>query len=227
MAEDMNILSNTEPVPSAGSRAIRTSPEDFKKGKRSKPKTMTVQEASKRLSFGVRAPDTMPMDNAAIAPVVAGRTPAYDPFSGQDVDPETGAEAVLKVDINEYPTNVDDMVDPPTGYVGQVQQPDRIQWVKPADVAPLVVRNQQPLKKLVMGLVDGDMHIRVQDIISSTYGVVVLLPQDSTALFMPKPGTEIKLSWDDKVEACFFPGVTFELDMIKCTALVFIKQESS
>ena len=198
-------------VPPAGSRRIRTRPEDFmKKGsKRSKARTMDVREAGKQLA-GVH-----PVPQEALMAPAAGRTANFDPFGDMDPDPETGAEARLTTT-----TTVAD--DNKPMFVGAVPNA--------ANEQPVIINSPrfappEPKRtRLIMGLTDGDMHIQVREVIVSTYGVVVLIPTDNSTMFLPKPGTEIGLSWEDKHEACYFPGVTFDLPMLQCMGLVFIKK---
>ena len=229
MLADMLRASTT--VPSAQDRVVRTRPEDFMrgkgKGKKGKPVTMDVREATQRLAFGKRAPSggqqptqhperpQPPVDTSAInTQKAAGRTPSYDPFGDAD-DPETGAEARIQdtAPVQEAPEPEPE----PDAYGAPI--PERPRRPTQPYTHPEVKRI-----RLVMGLSEGDMHVTVQDVILSGYGVVVLIPNDNNSMFLPKPGTEIRLSWDDKVIPAYYPGVTFELNMLQCTGLVFIRK---
>ena len=77
---------------------------------------------------------------------------------------------------------------------------------------------------LTMSLQDGDLRMRVRDVLTCPYGVLVLLPQDGMS-FLPKPGTELTLSWADKQESVYYPGIAFELDALRCLALVFVSKK--
>ena len=221
----------------AGERQIRQRPEDFVRGKHEQPKTKTYKDvlmsgttiitraaASAEPNSGKRVRRTAPPAAASeqaqeqelmhTLPRAAGRTAPFDPFTPGEPDPETGAEPAYM---------------PPAGTVIEApgDEPVRQPYAHPATAtAAAVIPRYAPApagKKLVMGLADGDLHLRAKDVLLSPYGIAVLMPMDGM-LFMPKPGTELTLAWDDKHEAVYFPGVTFDLDMIQCMVLIFIKQ---
>ena len=162
----------------------------------------------------------------------AGRTRSSDSdFDPLAPDPETGAPAALTAEqqgaraasesLRHRGFQVGD--DPAAGFYDE-EKPTGAKRLP--DGYGHGIAAQKPRQRIVMGLVDGDMRMTAVDVLPSSYGIVVLLPNDENGtLFTPKPGTEIRLEWADKSVPCFFPGVTFELPMLHCLGLVFIRAE--
>jgi hypothetical protein len=78
--------------------------------------------------------------------------------------------------------------------------------------------------RVTLELADGCMQMTVIATLPSRYGVTILLPLSAEGVtFIPKPGSEIRITKADKSWECYFLGITFELPELNILGLVFVR----
>lgn len=80
--------------------------------------------------------------------------------------------------------------------------------------------------RLTFELTDSTITVPVIDIKVSKYSVTVIMPlSDNLGVFIPKPGKDVVLSWDDKSMNCCFLGSYFEIPELEIFGLSFVRTE--
>lgn len=80
--------------------------------------------------------------------------------------------------------------------------------------------------RVTIELSDGIFTIPATCVRESKYSVLVIIPLgDSIMAFVPKPGTQLTLSWGDSNVDAYFPGAYVELPELECGVMSFIKAE--
>lgn len=81
--------------------------------------------------------------------------------------------------------------------------------------------------RATLTLADGMFNMSVIDIKECQYGITILLPmKDDAGIFIPKPGAELTIGYNNRNWECFFPGTHFEIPELKLMGLVFVRKEN-
>jgi len=73
----------------------------------------------------------------------------------------------------------------------------------------------------------GSYSLPAIDVIESVYGIMVILPaNDSDVTFVPSPGAELVIIYNDKRIACFSPGTVFNINELKIIVISLVKKDT-
>ena len=101
---------------------------------------------------------------------------------------------------------------------------EEINYVRIAEGPTLTEQFLMQRERVTLGLTDGSMQITAVAVLASEYGVTILLPlKDDSVTFIPKPGSEIRISKEDKSWDCYFLGITFDLPALNMMGMVFVR----
>lgn len=111
-----------------------------------------------------------------------------------------------------------------------------VEQVKPANnskVVTKVIEKESAVDKYLKGfkrvsfeIADGTFSIAVTDVIESKLSVMILLPLNPGAtVFVPKPGTQLTISFDGKNIKTYFPGTYVEVMELKTGFMSLIKAD--
>jgi len=130
---------------------------------------------------------------------------SFDPFAGQDEDPQNQI-------VDDRPVN---MV--PVERVLKNERPgaDAFGIAHKANIA------------VTLEMEAGSMSLQVEEVLQCKYALTLVLPlKTENAMFIPKPGSEIVVGFNETQVRCFFPGAHFTSERLGVMFLVFIKAES-
>ena len=80
--------------------------------------------------------------------------------------------------------------------------------------------------RVTFELAGGSYSLPAIDMVESSFGVMVILPAgDSDVTFIPSPGAELTIIYDDKRIACFSPGTVFNVNELKVIIISLVKRD--
>ena len=153
----------------------------------------------------------------------------FDPLGDINLHPEPGdpeleAEEKALAKAAEESSRTVTKPSVQTQTVTNVPVRDDMQYVQVAPGPTLTEQFLLKRERIILGLADGSMQMTVMAVIPSTYGVTILLPlSDDSVTFIPKPGSEIRITKADESWDCYFPGITFELPALQMFGMVFVR----
>ena len=81
-------------------------------------------------------------------------------------------------------------------------------------------------RRIELELTDTALTVPVVDVVLSRYGVTLLLPSSGDGgTFIPKPGSDVKITDGTAIYSCYFPGISFDLPQLHLMGLCFVRSE--
>ena len=82
--------------------------------------------------------------------------------------------------------------------------------------------------RVTFELSGGSYSLPAIDMIESSFGVMVILPAgDKDITFIPSPGAELTIIYDDKRIACFSPGTVFNVNELAVIVISLVKRDTN
>mgnify|MGYP003587850761 CR=1 FL=1 len=82
-------------------------------------------------------------------------------------------------------------------------------------------------RRVTFELDGGAYSLPAIDIIEASYGVMVILPAgNNDVTFIPSPGAELAILYDDKRISCFSPGTVFNIEELKVMVISLVRRDT-